>query len=114
MKLSERKNCARAVAESELENLYSRFSAEIVRGTSPGEVPNQLADIADAGSTPTTNRTPFVASHVSQNDGWIVRRSVETDMNSVAGQIPGSGKYGKFSYYTIKVEVIPATANNSI
>ena len=108
---------ARAVAETEMEYLYAEFAAIICNGGSPSSVPSTMSGICDVGSTPTTLRVPFAQIHQNQAGGWKVLRSIETDVDSVQGKLPQVGnqatKWGKFSYYTCKVEVIPDQSGSS-
>lgn len=116
-KLSQRNDLrtkARAVAESELENLFYQIKYLIVASSAnPGDIPGLLSgstyNLADSGADPTTNRTAFLSAH--QSDNWIVRRSVQVEKGPTLGTIPNSTKTGTFTYFLIKIQVLPPTTS---
>jgi hypothetical protein len=112
-KLSQRNDLrarARSVAESELEFLYYNFESLIVGGASATNVPSSLSTYCDVGSTPATNHSPFAQLQQQQNDGWIVRRSIEFEQ-TITGTIPGTTKTGTISYLTARIDVLPGAAS---
>lgn len=112
-KLSQRNDLrakARAVAESELENLYYQVKFMIVASSiNPSDIPTQLSsssyNLADSGTDPRTDRTAFLVAQ--QADNWIVRRSVAVEQGPVLGTIPNTTKTGTFTYFLIRIEVLP-------
>lgn len=109
---------AREVAESELESIYFQFVTKILADLPANTTPTLLSGIAEttvrediAPVYPTTPRHPFLAVHDAQ--GWVVKRSISYNplYDYFNGIIPGSTKYGKVTYITVKIEVQPSPSN---
>lgn len=111
---------ARSVAESELENLYYKMFSLILADQPANTLATSalsptLAAICDlppgnpgqGDVVPTTIRAPFLPAHQAKN--WRVMRSISYDPNYdyFQGIIPETSKYGKVTYLTARIEVMP-------
>ena len=102
---------AKALADSEFDNIYFRMKTAMMDGTTADGVPNALSDICDtpANTTdnPTTDRIPFCALFQFPNapEHWIVRRSIHRDFTT---QGTANHTTATYTYFTAKIEVTSA------
>jgi hypothetical protein len=105
---------ARAVAESELENVYFQWVSQIMAAVPASNTPAALSGIATVGDAPDTTvppYPPFLAAHQAQ--GWGVYRSIgyNSAYDYYDGIIPNTTKQGKVTYITVRIEVLPPASN---
>ena len=102
---------ARAVAESELENIYFQWVSRIMAASPASDTPAALSGMADIGEVPTTVFPAFLAQH--RNQGWVVRRAINYNAayDYFDGIIPNTTKQGKVTYITLRIEVLPNSSS---
>ena len=98
---------ARAVAESELENIYFQWVTRIMAAVPAADTPAALSTLCDVGDVPTTVQPAFLDKH--RTEGWVVRRSISYNptYDYFDGTIPNTTKQGKVTYVTVRIEVLP-------
>ena len=98
---------ARAVAESELENVYFQWVTRVMSAVPASQTPAALAGMCDVGDLPVTAQPAFLTLHRTQ--GWVVRRSINFDptYDYIDGVIPNTSKRGQVTYITVRIEVLP-------
>ncbi|HEU5078181.1 MAG TPA: hypothetical protein VFT72_03170 [Opitutaceae bacterium] len=107
-KRNEGRNKAKAIAEGELEAIFTNFRSQLIKNTSVEDMGTAVPALWDSGM-PTTVRNAFAYSNQHAPEGaWQVRRGVTyTAGDHIYGSIPGTNKTGHLYYVTARVEVIP-------